>query len=221
VRHYRDWARRWDTIAADSFRGANSDVLLTSDTGHAWFVWTGDRYDSDGDTVVDTPLPSSWRQYNEGIIPARLVTNAAWAGMAMGRANVRVRARLTLAESQGDGPGVTFRLDPRGKGWLFHYSSDGHWRVSTISPNALGNGYPPTVNHEADLGTSPVLAPSVVTMLEVAVLGMMLQCYVDRAPVGSPVTLNNLGQYNTIHGVFTYGPRLNRFDNVVIVPHDR
>ena len=215
ARHYNAWSQRWPTVAADSFRGPNTDLFLTADSGHSWLQWTGDG--------GATPIPSVFRRYDQRMIPGRLVTatGVAWAGMAMGRADVTVRVRTLLVAAVGEGLGIAFRLGLSGKGWLFHYHSDGHWRVSTIAPSGSGNGFPPTINHEADLGTSPAFSTSVLTTLEVQAMGLTLVCKVGGTAVGSPVTLNSIGQYSTIHGIFCVGNRLNAFDNVTAWPHER
>jgi hypothetical protein len=220
AQHYRDWVSRYQDIAADSFSAADTDQLTTADSGHFWYKWSGDSTDEDGDTVEETPVPEPFRIVNNRCLPSDKIDNSAWAGLPMGVADVRIRCYYTHNASSSQGAGILFRSDFKGHGWLFHYHSDTHWYVSQIEPNVGGNGLPPTITHWQDFGTSPTPVPGVRSLIEVRLLGLTFSAYFNRVLVGT-VTLSALGRSNTIHGVYAYGPNINSFDNISIVPRER
>jgi hypothetical protein len=195
-RHFRRWAGRWHTVAADSFNRAPEEGLGTGETGHLWeqFRLTGSG--------------SNWciRSGQARLLVAS-VGVTFWANVFTGQSDVRVSARITIGTVAGLGVGLAFRGHTNASTLAFLYSGGTTWNLVRYS----GGG---SVGL-ATTAAGPSLAAGSSHQFEVTAVGTGIVGLVDGAQVLT-LTSSSL-QSQMRHGIVAVDNVDHLFDNFRVV----
>jgi hypothetical protein len=191
-------ARRWQTYAADSFSRSNSSRLGDSDTGHVWTAWSS--------AGVSNP----WIVKDHYARPSGQASGVSWAALPMGLADVKHRAKITLAAFGSAGVGLAFRVSTDGTGLLFHYDGSNYYFSTITSAGVVAN--------LTTLGTTPVLALGSSYVFEVRAEGANMAGYIDGTLVGSYTYSGQ--RCETAHGIVASGNWANKFHHARTQPYE-
>jgi hypothetical protein len=201
-RHFARLARRWRTVAADSFnRVGETGVIGDSDSGHTWRQWSGGG------------VASEWRINRAGQV--ELVTNGGtnnWMDVFVADDDVRIKLTIIPRTTLSPTVGICFRVDEAGTtGLAFVYVGSGNYRFISFNGD---------VNTTLKTQAGTTLSDQGTYEFMVTCDGSTMKGYIDGAEQISHTSSTNLNEMR--HGIFqtTAGSPQHLYDNFRCFPYD-